>query len=105
MTHPRREQLERLERALVQARQCQKPLHLSRGWVDAVMNDIRHQRIDHAPLPDTPWLVWRAAAVVALVISLLVGVSLTWRVGRADADRSTLLAEAFEESHFITGAP
>jgi hypothetical protein len=106
MKHARTEQLDKLEQALVQARQCQEPLHLSDWWVDLVMREIRHRRINSAPLPEMRYVVWRTAAVLALVTSLFVGLSLTWHAGWADtADGSVLVAEEIEDSTYIGGEP
>lgn len=106
MKHTNLAQLEQLERVLVQARLHRKPLHLSSGWVQAVMQDIRRLRMEHTSPQEMRWLLWRTAAVVAMATSALIGLSLLWHAGSADADRFTFLAEAFEESSFfIVGAP
>lgn len=105
MKHPPIEPPVRFEQTLVQAYQRRGQPHFSPGWVNAVMEDIRHLHIGQVSRLDTLWVIWRAAAMVAFVISLLMGVWLTQLIGHEEAATSLLLAEAFEESHFGLGAP
>ena len=99
-----KDQLDKLERALARGHELQEPPRFSRGWLDSIMREIRRQPVGVTPLLEMPLLVWRAAAVVALVSLIFVGSVLTWNAGRADADFTALFAEAGMDAT-LTGDP
>jgi hypothetical protein len=50
-------------------------------------------------------LIWRAAAVIALVSALLMGSVLTWTAERSDADAAALVADASLDPTLPGGEP
>lgn len=62
------------------------------------MRDVRCQTDRETMFGDVSHLMWRAAAVIALVTSLLVGSVLTWTARQTDTDFSALLTMAIDES-------
>jgi hypothetical protein len=103
----REEQIDKLEQALRRAHtvKVQEVPHLSREWADDVMRDVRRQ-VSRAPsFTEVPYVVWRAAAVIAVVSTLFVGSVLTWTVGHDAADFSALLTMATADSTLLSGEP
>ena len=99
------EQVDRLEHALIRAHEVQEPSHFSREWADGVMQDIRRQASREASFSEVPRVIWRAAAVIAVVSTLFVGSVLTWTARQGDADFSALLTMATADSMLLTGEP
>lgn len=94
------EQMHRLEQALREAHGLRDAPRLSSHWQESLMREIRRQPAGMLPLFEAPRLIWRAAAVIALVSALLVGSALTWDADRVDAD-SALFAEASLDSSLL----
>ncbi|MEP6887068.1 MAG: hypothetical protein ABI945_01980 [Nitrospirales bacterium] len=106
MNRPRKEeQLDTLERALMRAHEVQEAPHFSRDWTNDVMRDIRRQASREVSFSEVPRVIWRAAAVIAVVSTLFVGSVLTWTAGQGDADFSALLTMATADSMLLTGEP
>lgn len=106
MNRPRKEeQVDRLEHALIRAHEVQEPPHFSREWADGVMQDIRRQASREASFSEVPRVIWRAAAVIAVVSTLFVGSVLTWTARQGDADFSALLTMATADSMLLAGEP
>lgn len=106
MNTPRKEErVDTLERALVRAHEAQQAPHFSRDWTDDVMRDVRQQASGETSFTEIPCLVWRAAAVVAVVSTLFVGSVLTWTARQGDADFTALLTMATADSMLLTGEP
>jgi hypothetical protein len=97
--------MEMLERALIRAHAAREAPHFSREWADDVMRDVRRQADSERTLAEVPRLIWRAAAVVAVVSTLFVGSVLTWTVGQGNVDFSSLLTMATADSTLLTGEP
>jgi hypothetical protein len=108
MSQRRREdQIDRLEQALRRAHtvKVQEAPHLSREWADDVMRDIRRHASREPSFSEVSRVIWRAAAVVAVVSTLFVGSLLTWTAGQGDADFSALLTMATADSALLAGEP
>jgi hypothetical protein len=69
------------------------------------MQDIRRQASREASFSEVPRVIWRAAAVIAVVSTLFVGSVLTWTARQGDADFSVLLTMATADSMLLTGEP
>lgn len=104
MTHPSDEQMDRLERALREAHGLRDTPRLSAQWQESLMREIRRQPAGAAQPFEAPRLIWRAAAVIALVTALVVGSALTWEAARVDAE-STLFAEGGLDLAVLGGDP
>jgi hypothetical protein len=89
-----KEQLDKLERAIAQAHQTQEAPNFTHSWLQSVMREVRQQAVRVTPAFEVPFLVWRAAAVVAIISLIFVGSVLTWNAGQADDDFTALFAEA-----------
>lgn len=100
----REEEIDLLEQTLIQTHKVkvQEAPHLSREWADEVMRDIRRQANREPSFSEVPHVIWRAAAVIAIVSTLFVGSVLTWTAGQGDADFSALLTMATADSAFST---
>ncbi|HEV8540333.1 MAG TPA: hypothetical protein VGQ60_04150 [Nitrospiraceae bacterium] len=94
------EQIDRLEQALRAAHEQRDTPRLSAHWQESLMREIRRQPAVTMSLLEAPRLIWRAAAVIALVSALLVGSALTWNADRVDAD-SVLFADASLDSSLL----
>jgi hypothetical protein len=95
---------DRLEEILVQLYRSRPTQELSESWMADVMKSIPARCFPSwAPLPAS--CLWQAVAAAGLIISLLVGTALTWRMKQRESVQSFLLAEEFDEAHFIIGAP
>ena len=108
MSQRRREdQIDRLEHTLMQAHQVkvQEAPHFSREWADDVMRDVRRHASRDPSFSEVSRVIWRAAAVVAVISTLFVGSVLTWTVGQGDADFSALLTMATADSALLAGEP
>jgi len=108
MSQSRREhQIDKLEQALRRAHtvKVQEPPHLSRAWADDVMRDVRGQASREPSFSEVARVIWRAAAVVAVISTLFVGSVLTWTAGQSDADFSALLTMATADPTFSTLLP
>jgi len=103
----RDEDIDLLVQILMQAHKVkvQEAPHLSREWADEVMRDIRRQASREPSFSEVPHVIWRAAAVIAIVSTLFVGSVLTWTAGQGDADFSALLTMATADSAFSTLLP
>ena len=103
----REEQIDKLEQALRRAHALkgQEPPHLSREWADDVMRDVRRQASREPSFSEVPRVIWRAAAVIAVISTLFVGSVLTWTVRQGDADFSALLTMATADSTLLSGEP
>jgi len=103
----REEQIDKLEQALrlAHAAKGQEPPHLSRDWADDVMRDIRRQASREPSFSEVPRVIWRAAAVIAVISTLFVGSVLTWTVREGDTDFSALLTMATADSTLLSGEP
>jgi len=109
-TPGREEQINTLEQALVRAHQVkrQEAPHFSSEWAQAVMRDVRRQASREPPSSEVSRVIWRAAAVVAVVSTLLVGSVLAWTAGHGDDDFLVLLTMATADSSFsalLAGEP
>lgn len=85
--------------------QAQETPHLSRDWADEVMRDVRRHASREPSFSEVPRVIWRAAAVVAVVSTLFVGSVWTWTAGQGDADFSALLTMATADSTISTLLP
>lgn len=94
-----------LERMLMHAHEARETPHFSREWADDVMRDIRRQASRKASFTEVPRVIWRAAAVVAVVSTLFVGSVLAWTARQNDEDFSALLAMSTADSALLTGEP
>ena len=104
-TSTRDGQVDKLERAVMLAHEVQEAPHFSLEWADGVMRDIRRQASREASFSEVPRVIWRAAAVIAVVSTLFVGSVLTWTARQGDADFSALLTMATADSMLLTGEP
>jgi hypothetical protein len=103
-TLSREEKVDKLERALMLAHEVQEAPDFSREWADGVMRAIRLVNRESS-FSEVPRIIWRAAAVIAVVSTLFVGSVLTWTAGQGDADFSALLTMATTDSMLLTGEP
>jgi hypothetical protein len=103
MTPSKKTQLDALERALARAHAFRETPAFSQGWRDGVMRDIRLAAGREKMLLELPNVIWRAAAVVALVSAVFVGSALTWNAGQQDF--SALFTMAAADSTLMSGAP
>ena len=87
-----------LERALIHAHRTRTVPNFSSEWTEGVMQDVRRQSDARVISDDAPQLVWRAAAVVALVSALFVGSLLTWMARHGEMDGSSLLTMTADDS-------
>jgi hypothetical protein len=87
------DQMARLEQALKDAHRQRETPALSAHWQTGLMRAIRRQPASRAPGMDATRLIWRAAAVIALVSALLAGSALTWSPDADDAE-AALWADA-----------
>jgi hypothetical protein len=94
-THER--QADTLERALIHAHRARTVPNFSSEWTENVMQDVLRQPAGMVS-DDAPQLIWRAAAVVALVSALFVGSLLTWMAGHGELDGSALLTMTADDS-------
>ncbi|HTK87585.1 MAG TPA: hypothetical protein VL329_07625 [Nitrospiraceae bacterium] len=103
----RDEDIDLLVQTLMQAHKVkvQEAPHLSREWADEVMRDVRRQASREPSFSEVPHVIWRAAAIIAIVSTLFVGSVLTWTAGQGDADFSALLTMATADSAFSTLLP
>jgi hypothetical protein len=103
----RDEDIDLLVQTLMQAHKAkvQEAPHLSREWADEVMRDVRRQACREPSFSEVPHVIWRAAAIIAIVSTLFVGSVLTWTAGQGDADFSALLTMATADSAFSTLLP
>ena len=103
----RDEDIDLLVQTLMQAHKAkvQEAPHLSREWADEVMRDVRRQASREPSFSEVPHVIWRAAAIIAIVSTLFVGSVLTWTAGQGDADFSALLTMATADSAFSTLLP
>jgi hypothetical protein len=104
MTRSPDEQIDRLERALREAHELRETPGLSSQWQESVMREIRRRPSGLMPVFEVPRLIWRAAAVIALVSALLVGSALTWNADQVDAD-SVLFADVSLDTTILGGEP
>jgi hypothetical protein len=104
-TSDKEQRADKLERALMRAHELLEAPHFSREWADDVMRDVRRQASLEASFSEVPHVIWRAAAVVAVVSTLFVGSVLTWTAGQDDADFTALLTMATADSTLLTGEP
>jgi len=79
--------------------------HFSPEWAQDVMRDVRRQASREPPSSEVSRVIWRAAAVVAVVSTLLVGSVLAWTAGHGDDDFFVLLTMATADSTFSTLLP
>ena len=70
------EQVNKLVKGLARAHELRDTPHLSPRWLDTVMREVRRQP-ESTSWSEAPRLIWRAAAVIALVSALLMGSVLT----------------------------
>lgn len=106
MNTPRKEErVDTLERALIRAHEAQEAPQFSHDWTADVMRDVHRQASREPSLSEVPRVVWRAAAVVAIVSTLFVGSVLAWTAGQGDADFTALLTMAADDSMLSTGEP
>lgn len=101
----REAQVDTLEHALIRAHQMQEAPHFSHEWTDGVMRDVRSYASREASFSDVPHVIWRAAAVIAVISTLFVGSVLAWTARQGDADFSALLTMATADSMLLTGEP
>jgi hypothetical protein len=99
------EQIDTLEHTLIRAHEAQDAPHFSREWADGVMRDIRRQASREGSFSEVPRVIWRAAAVIAVISTLFVGSVLTWTASQGDTDFSALLTMATADSMLLTGEP
>ena len=99
------EQVDTLLHVMRRAHEAQDAPHFSREWSDSVMQHIRRQASRDASLSEVPHVIWRAAAVIAVVSTLFVGSVLTWTARQGDADFSALLTMATADSMLLSGEP
>jgi hypothetical protein len=104
-TPEKEERIDILERALVRAHEAQETPQFSRDWTADVMRDVRRQASQEPSLSEVPRMIWRAAAVVAIVSTLILGSVLAWTAGQGDADFTALLTMATADSMLSTGEP
>jgi polyferredoxin len=105
MHEPHKEQPVNLERALIQAYRGQQPPTLSAEWVSKVMADVRRQRMTQRFQPDAAALIWQAAAMLALTLSLLLASAMTWHFHVRDAEQSFVVADEFDEPSWASDTP
>jgi hypothetical protein len=106
MNTPKKEaRVDTLERALIRAHEAQEAPHFPPDWTADVMRDIRRQASRESSLSEVPRVVWRAAAVVAIVSTLFVGSVLAWTAGQGEADFTALLTMATADSMLSIGEP
>lgn len=108
MSTPRREeQIDILEQALMRAHQVkmQESPHFSSEWAQNVMRDVRGRANREPSFSEVPQVIWRAAAVIAVVSTLLVGSVLAWTAEHGDDDFSVLLTMATADSTLLAGEP
>ena len=106
MNRPRKEeQVDTLMHALRRAHEAQDAPPFSREWADGVMRDVHRQASREASSSEVPRVIWRAAAVIAVVSTLFVGSVLTWTARQGDADFSALLTMATADSILLSGEP
>ena len=103
MKAEKRNQLDKVERALAAAHASREAPPFSQPWRDTVMRTIRHEAGSEKALLELPNAIWRAAAVVALVSAVFVGSALTWHAGQTDF--SALFTMATADSTLMSGAP
>jgi hypothetical protein len=99
------EQIDRLEHALIRAHEVHEAPRFSRDWAVGVMQDVRRQGNREDSFSEVPRVIWRAAAVIAVVSTLFVGSVLTWTAKQGEADVSALLMMATADSMSLTGEP
>ena len=99
------EQINKLVKALARAHELRDTPHLSSQWLDTVMREVRRQPAESTSWSEAPRLIWRAAAVIALVSALLMGSVLTWTAERSDADAAALVADASLDPTLPGGEP
>ena len=104
-TPKKEERVDTLERALIRAHEAQEAPHFSRDWTADVMRDVRRQASREPSFSEVPRVVWRAAAIVAIVSTLFVGSVLAWTAGQGEADFTALLTMATADSMLSTGEP
>ncbi|HKN85796.1 MAG TPA: hypothetical protein VJV04_02945 [Nitrospiraceae bacterium] len=108
MDTPRREErIDTLEQALMRAHQVkmQGVPHFSSEWAQDVMRDVRRRASREPSFSEVSRVIWRAAAVVAVVSTLFVGSVLAWTAGQGDDDFSALLTMATADSTLLAGEP
>lgn len=100
-----REQTDWLLQTLKEGHARRDVPHLSPLWRESVMQVIRRQPTGLIPSSEAPQLIWRAAAVVAILSALLVGSVLTLNASLVDADSSAMFAEASLDPTLFGGEP
>jgi hypothetical protein len=103
MKPSRKEQLDKLERALIRTHAARPIPSLSGRGVDAVMREVR--RRSSAGAAELVHVVWRAALVVAVASVVLIGSMLTWNAGLKDGELSVALSEAIVGANLVEGEP
>ncbi len=102
MSRPTHHQhVDTLERALIHAHQARTVPTFSSEWTAGVMRDVRRQTDGGMEPNDAPRLIWRAAAVIALVSALFVGSLLTWMARQGELDSSALLTMTADDSMLL----
>lgn len=105
MNRFRREQIDKLIKGLAQAHERRDTPRFPPHWLGSVMHEIRRQPAGVTPWSEAPRMIWRAAAIVALVSALLMGSILTWNAERSEADSAALLADASLDPILPGGEP
>jgi hypothetical protein len=69
------ENMQKIERALIEAHRARSAPPLGQGWAEQLMQDIHRAEVRPKPLHGVEQLVWRTAAIAAAV-ALIVTVSI-----------------------------
>src|SRR5688572_19395833 len=97
------EDLNKLERALAEGHRSRQEPSLGADWVRDLMQDIRREaagRQNSMQFPGNPLLVWRTAAVAA-VLALIVAGSVLVYAGKDTVELAALLSEEFETGELL----
>lgn len=98
MTRLSDEDLNKLERALAEAHRSRQEPALGEDWAQHVMQDIRREAVGHRHLVQFTWidgLVWRAAAVAAVLALIFAGSVLVYS-GKDTLELAALLSDEFD---------
>ena len=89
------ENMQKIERALIEAHRARSARPLGQGWAEQLMQNIRRAEVRPKPPHGVEHLVWRTAAIAAAV-ALIVTVSIVAWSWAPSNEEMGLLTEEFE---------